>query len=197
MTKKFVFSLAAITILMAGCCNQPGNDKQASSEAPIEEVILAQLLSETETFVDKPVQVTGTVDHVCKHGGKKMFIFGESPDDRIKITTGENMSSFDPVLEGSDVVVSGIVRELRVDEDYLSNWEMELSTNKNEKGKHKVLGDGDGEHKDGEEEEDSSENEMNQINQLREQLETSGKDHLSFYSIECKDYTEKKVDTDN
>jgi hypothetical protein len=191
MTKHFLFSLAIIVFLITGCFNQADNDNGTDSEAPAEEVTLATLLSETGNFVDKPVKVSGTVDHVCKHGGKKMFIFGKNPDDRIKITTGEKMSSFDPALEGSDVFVSGIVREMRVDEDYLMNWEMELTANKNEKKKHMEVGSGEGKHEPGESEENSAADEMNQISSMRKQLEDSGKDHLSFYSIECIEFNEK------
>ena len=196
MIVKSLFGIL-IVVFMLGCCNQNAKQDTSDSDVQVEKLTLAILVSETENYVDKSVMTEGTVDHVCKHGGKKMFIFGESPDDRIKITVGENMSSFDPVLEGSDVIVSGIVRELRVDEDYLSNWEMEISTNKNEKGKHKVMGDGDGEHEDDEEDENSIEDEMNQIDQLRKQLEASGEDHLSFYSVECTEYTEKTEGVDN
>lgn len=194
MTKHFLFSLAAIALMIAGCCSQADKGNQKNSEASAEELSLATLLSGTDNFVDKPVKVSGTVDHVCKHGGKKMFIFGENPDDRIKITTGEKMSSFDPALEGSDVLVNGIVREMRVDEDYLANWEMELNANKNDK-KHKEIGNGEGKHESGESEENSAENEMNQIKTLRKQLEESGKDHLSFYSIECIEFKEKTEST--
>lgn len=195
MTKQFLISLAAIALLMAGCCNQANNENQAGAEASLKEVSLATLLSETENFVDKPVKVIGTVDHVCKHGGKKMFIFGENPDDRIKITTGEKMSSFEPTLEGSDVLVNGVVREMKVDEDYLMNWEMEMKADKNEKKKHKEIGKNEGNHEAGESEEKSEEDVMDQINSLRKQLEDSGKDHLSFYSIECIDFKEKTEDS--
>ncbi|MBW6459274.1 MAG: hypothetical protein K0B08_01765 [Bacteroidales bacterium] len=65
-----------------------------------------------ENMVGKEVDVKGMVIHVCKHGGKKMFLIGEDPDIRIKITTSDKVSSFNMDLEGSIVSVKGIVEPM-------------------------------------------------------------------------------------
>ena len=56
---------------------------------------------------------------LVEHGGKKMFIFDENEDTRVKIEAGEGIPSFDASLEGSDVLVSGMLKELIIDETYL------------------------------------------------------------------------------
>ena len=63
-------------------------------------------------LLGKEVEIQGMVVHVCKHGGKKMFIIGENPDMRVKITASEKVSVFDPELEGSTVHVVGIVEPM-------------------------------------------------------------------------------------
>ncbi len=63
-------------------------------------------------IVGKTVEIEGLVVHVCKHGGKKMFIVGENPDIRVKITATDKVSVFEPELEGSNVVVQGIVEPM-------------------------------------------------------------------------------------
>lgn len=63
-------------------------------------------------LVGKEVEIEGMVVHVCKHGGKKMFIIGENPDMRVKITASDKVSVFDTELEGSTVHVKGIVEPM-------------------------------------------------------------------------------------
>jgi RecJ-like exonuclease len=63
-------------------------------------------------MLGKEVEIQGMVVHVCKHGGKKMFLVGENPDMRVKITASDKVSVFDPELEGSIVNVTGIVEPM-------------------------------------------------------------------------------------
>jgi hypothetical protein len=62
--------------------------------------------------VGREVEISGMVVHVCKHGGKKLFIVGEDPEKRVKITTSEKISVFEPELEGSTIAVSGIIEPI-------------------------------------------------------------------------------------
>ena len=62
--------------------------------------------------VGQRVEIKGMVVHVCKHGGKKLFIIGEDPDLRVKITASDKVSVFEPELEGSTIVVRGIIEPI-------------------------------------------------------------------------------------
>jgi hypothetical protein len=62
--------------------------------------------------VGKEVEIKGMVIHVCKHGGKKMFLIGEDPDQRVKIDASDKVSVFNPELEGSTVEVKGIIQPI-------------------------------------------------------------------------------------
>jgi hypothetical protein len=62
--------------------------------------------------VGKEVEIQGMVIHVCKHGGKKMFLIGEDPDKRVKITASDKVNVFEPDFEGSTVVVKGIIEPI-------------------------------------------------------------------------------------
>jgi hypothetical protein len=62
--------------------------------------------------VGKEVEISGMVVHVCKHGGKKMFIIGEDPEKRVKINATDKVSVFEPELEGSVVTVKGIIEPI-------------------------------------------------------------------------------------
>jgi hypothetical protein len=62
--------------------------------------------------IGKEVEIKGMVVHVCKHGGKKMFIVGEDPEKRVKINASEKVSVFEPEIEGSVVSVKGIIEPI-------------------------------------------------------------------------------------
>jgi hypothetical protein len=66
--------------------------------------------------VGKEVEIQGMVVHVCKHGGKKLFIVGEDPEKRVKITTSDKVSVFQPELEGSTIWVKGIIEPIAEEE---------------------------------------------------------------------------------
>lgn len=190
MTKK-LFMLIALAVIFAAC--NTTQEKSAGSESqelePIDEQITITVVEFDKgaaDYVGKEVQISGTVDHACKHGGKRMFIVGEDTVARVKINAGENISSFDAELEGSQVMVIGIVDELVVDKAYLDKWEKEVIE---ETGEEHKIHDGKHEKEDQEgEDEDHTANELERIKNLRQQLAESGKDNLIFYSIECISY---------
>jgi hypothetical protein len=167
--------------MMTGCSGEK------AQEAAVE-LTIAEFNANSKEFVGKTLVLTGTVDHVCKHGGKKMFIMGEDPEDRVKIEAGET-GAFDVALEGSDVRVEGIVIEMRVDEAYLDNWEEEsCSEDSKEIGK--------GVHAEGESADHDAEHQKEQdetlakIEKLRKKLAECGEEYLGYYHLECVSFTE-------
>ena len=186
---KRIVLLMLVPFFMVACNQKSSDEKETATEDKLVEVSINDLLENAGDYVGKTVFISGTVDHVCKHGGKKMFVFGENPEDRIKVTTGKNIGSFEVELEGSKVNVQGTVNELKVDENYLTMREQELEESDGNKGANELS---DGKGHEGEMEEDELEGQKNQIKQLREKLESSGQDHISFYSIECVEFEEKK-----
>jgi len=155
-------------------------------------------------YVGKEVQISGLVNHTCKHGGKRMFIIDEETEQTVKIEAGENIPSFDAELEGSIVSVTGIINELIIDEAYLIEWEAEIKEemlNAPEEEAELAEGEEEGEHAEGEHAEGEHEHAgggmgeaadmgehisgLEKIENFRKEIKESGKDHLSFYSIEC------------
>jgi hypothetical protein len=137
--------------------------------------------------------ISGMVTHVCRHGGQRLFITDTVTGQTVRITTGKDIPEFDISMEGSNIVVNGIVRELVIDETYLAEWE--ARTEEGTAAEH--LGGGTGEHMSAQVTEDearASEAEgaeeqklaqMESIRQKREELAASGKDHLSEYWVEA------------
>lgn len=174
MLKKTAIGILAACAIIA-CTSQ------ATKEAATV-LSLSELTAQTGDFVGKTVQITGTVDHVCKHGGKRMYIAGETPEHRIKITTGEAVEAFDVALEGQEVEVVGIVEELRVDEAYLNDWEAKAT------GTDEHSHEGEDEDHSHAEVEHHHQDTLDQINGLREQLAESEKEYISFFSVKCESF---------
>lgn len=185
MIKNTFFWISILLLSFTFACTE--------NKTETEIISVTKIAENAVKFVGKEVSITGTVEHVCKHGGKRLFIFDENdPTKRFKITAGPEIGTFKVELEGSDITVTGVINETRIDEAYLDNWESEVSAEKPE-----VAHEGH-EHTNGEatEEEHNEEDEiaesLEKIKNMRETLEKSGKEFLAFYDMECKSFEEKK-----
>ncbi len=186
MFKNLIFFLFTVLIFTA-CGNNPDKAAQDKATEEIAMINVDEFLSKPDSFVGKQVMITGTTVHVCREGGKRMFMIGEDPEKRLQVKAGDGIASFAVELEGSDLTVTGIVDELRIDEAYLTQWENELKADNPESELKIHRGEEGHEHNEG-----SVDAEFEQINNYRTRLAESGVDHLSFYSIIASNFEEKK-----
>lgn len=182
MIKKFMI-VFFISALFVSCVNQTQKAENETDElATLTELHVDDFDIMAADLVGKEIALTGTVNHVCEHGGKKMFLVEEGSEAKVKITPDESMAAFNTNLVGSVIKVEGIVEELIIDEEYLMKWESELMSSNTEGGDGHGLGKGEaadmGEHVAATE----------SIANYRKQIAESGKDYLAFYSIVCKNY---------
>lgn len=171
MLKKSIFLFALVFGLFA-CTNEApdANADAATDEAKTEipTIKVEDFTTVAADFVGQKIQIAGTVDHTCKHSGKRMVIVGENADFSVKIEAGE-VDQFNRELEGSDVSVIAMVTESRMDKNYLDEWEQEVLKN----------------HAD---DDDGGAEDLSKIENYRIELKESGKDHLSFYGLDCVSY---------
>ena len=171
---KKIIGLVVVMLAFASCGNQ-SSKKEVNKEELIEKTVDVVRISPDEfadkaaSLVGKQIEITGTVDHTCKHGGKKMVIYGKNADKMVKLMAGESIDKFDSELEGQKVVARGVVNEFRMDEEYLQNWEKEVADHH---------GENDEEYKE----------DMEQIAHYRAKMKADSTDHISFYSIMCESY---------
>jgi len=180
MIKK-LFAIAILAFALISCGGNSGNNTTVNDENLSMEdtqnqdnlIAIGEFDTKAGDFVDQEVIVEGIVDHVCKHGGKKLFLVSDEGDLHV-----EGDERFDESLTGSYVSVKGIVREFRVDEAYCLKMEEDNIQS----------------HKKGETDEDLYAMKMEQIQYYRDSMMTANVDHLSFYSVEyvSLDVTDKK-----
>jgi hypothetical protein len=180
MTRTFALTLLVAGLMLTSC--QSGSDKKYKDAAKLSVLTFDQ---SAPAYTDKPVIMEGTVIHTCKHSGKRLFLVDGNDSIRVEVTAGEGITKFDEKLVGSRIRVFGTLKEERIDEKYLSDWENEV---KKPKENHET-----GVHSGAQGHEDqTADDKLGQINSLREELKNSGKDHLSFYSVEAEKYEEIK-----
>ncbi|HIE16431.1 MAG TPA: hypothetical protein EYP69_05860 [Bacteroidales bacterium] len=197
MIKKLFF--AAVVAFTFAACNNDAEKADASKELGTDVLTVDQLEMTIEDLVGKTVVVAGDVDHVCKHGGTKMVILGDSTDIHIKATDESGNFRADEVMDHR-VIVTGEVDEFRIDEDYIEKKEAELEdliANKEdeqteedeedgyeheEKG---VFPDNDSKHK---KEISGLKKQIESLKAMLEEAKAEGKDHVSFYSVKANSY---------
>ncbi len=181
---------SVLALLLAGC---GGQDTDQAAEAVA--VTIPDFLASPDQYVGRPIAITGTVDHVCKHGGKRMFVMGDDPAQRVKIESGAKIAAFDRMLEGSRVHVTGVVRVQEMDRAYLDSWEAEVEAAGDDHAEHEgedhAHAEGeDHDHAEGEPADDHHASELRQIANYRQQLEETGEESLEFYHLDCLSYEE-------
>lgn len=186
------FAVVLMVMMFAISCNTKQTENKPEESDNIQTIELAKFFDNSDLEVaDKEVCVAGNVVHVCKHGGKRMFIIDDNPDNRLKITTGDEIPEFKVDMEGSKVKVTGIVEEERIDTKYLDEWEKEVMADAS--AENMKLHEGkEGHEAEHEDEQTNQENQLERIKELRTQLQESGRDHISFYSIKASKFEEVK-----
>ena len=176
MIKKIlVFSITVL--FFAACGNDDNNSTNPSDTTEIKTSELTKLSltdfdSLAKNFVGKEVAVEGIVDHVCKHGGKKLLLV--DGDYNLHVF---NDNRFDEALSGSKVTVTGIVEEERVDSAYLA-----------EKLKHEEGSTGE----DNEVNKEQMEQMVKYVKMMQDSLKKSGKEYFANYSLKFVSLKEDK-----
>ena len=173
---KKIITLLVVTTLLFACKSEP--KKESTEETTkVEEVqetpklALGDFDIKAGEFVNKEVNLTGIVDHVCKHGGKKLLIVDDNGDAHVF-----SDERFDEALKGSEITVTGIVEEERIDEAYLLKLEEDNIKS----------------HSEGKSNKEQFENKKKHIADYRAKMAKDSVDHISNYSLKYVSHKEIK-----
>lgn len=170
--KKLIF-VFAVAILFSACQN--GTKKTADKGA--EEVFTVDEIKEKgDHFVGKTVVISGTVSHVCKHSGQRCFLMGSNEDITIRVEAGKEIGSFTQNQMGSDLKISGVLHEVRIDETDVAEMEANAETEHDGDGNHGVNGCS------------HDRDQVKHMADLREKIESSDKGYISFFYVEGEKY---------
>ena len=190
-TKKLTIALALVVMTLIG--TSCGNKQQKSaSEATTEQAAssaleIDSLLANAENLAGQEVTIEGVCTHACKHGAKKIFLMGSDDTQVIRVEAG-TLGAFDPKCVNSIVRVTGTLKEQRIDEAYLQNWEAQLKAQAAEKHGTGEAG-CDSEKKARGETANSPEARIADFRaKIADRKAETGKEYLSFYFMEANSY---------
>ena len=190
-TKKLTIAIAlmAMTFIGTSCGNK---QQKSASEATTEQsassaLEIDSLLANAENLAGQEVTIEGVCTHTCKHGAKKIFLMGSDDTKTIRVEAGP-LGSFDTKCINAIVTVTGTLKEQRVDEAYLQNWESKLKA-QTEKSHGETAAGCDSEKKARGETANTPEARIADFRaKIAERKAATGKDYLSFYYMEASSY---------
>lgn len=90
------------------------------------------VLQNAASLVGKEIELEGVCTHICRHGGRKIFLMGSDDTQTIRVELGR-LGRFEQTNVKSLVQVKGEVVESRIDEAYLEAWEVREAAQKGDK----------------------------------------------------------------
>ncbi len=184
--------LMVAALMLAACFTMIscGNSKKQQAQTAGEEVAamsIDEVMAKAADLVEQQVVIEGVCTHTCSHGAKKMFLVGSDNTKTLRIEAGE-LGAFDTKVVNNIVTVKGTLKEERIDEAYLQDWEARLKADTEE---HHGNGEGgcDTEKNARGETADTTEGRIADFrSKIAAEKEATGKEYLSFYHVVAESY---------
>ena len=179
-------AMLAACFMMVSCGNAK---KQSQSAEQVSTVAMGidEVMAKAADLVEQSVTIEGVCTHTCSHGAKKMFLVGSDDSKTLRIEAGE-LGAFDTKVVNQVVTVKGILKEERIDEAYLVDWENRLKAQTEE---HHGNGEGgcDTEKNARGETANTAEGRIADFRtKIAAEKAATGKEYLSFYHVVAESY---------
>ena len=188
MKTKWMVAVAMIAacLVMVSC---GGGKKQQAAEEAVVAMSIDDVMAKASGLVEQEVTIEGVCTHTCSHGAKKMFLVGSDDTKTLRIEAGE-LGAFDTKVVNNVVTVKGIIKEERIDEAYLVDWETRLKNETEEKhGNEEGEGGCDTEKNARGETANTAEGRIADFRaKIAAEKEATGKEYLSFYHVVATSY---------
>ncbi|MBR1630953.1 MAG: hypothetical protein IJ680_03775 [Paludibacteraceae bacterium] len=119
MKTKIVYLLTAfaLTAVCAACGSKAASDgtEEASKGAVM---LIDDVLEQAGQLVGDTIRFEGVCTHICKRSGRKIFLMGSDDTKTLRVEDA-GLGKFDPRCVNHVVCVTGVLREQRIDEEYL------------------------------------------------------------------------------
>lgn len=176
--------LVAACFMLSSC----GGKKQAqNAEEAVTAMSIDDVMAKAADLVEQTVVIEGVCTHTCSHGAKKMFLVGSDDTKTLRVEAGE-LGAFDTKVVNNVVTVKGTLKEERIDEAYLQDWEARVKAQTEEKHGHEEGGCDTEKNARGE----TANTTEGRIADFRAKIaaekEATGKEYLSFYHVVAESY---------
>lgn len=172
--------LAYMAICLVSCTSKNTENKVSDADSTSVAQVsglamypLDSLLAEAGQLVNKKVIVKGSVTHTCKHSGKRCFIVGDNENVSMRVEAKGNIGGFNRELVGSELAITGVLKERRLTKEYIDQYEKDV----NEK---KVREDGSAE---------TCQAELANISEMRDWMKKNNKDYYAIYYLDGEEFS--------
>ncbi len=175
--KQLLFAMTIVLLISFSACNNATKTTAQTEEKTAETgstpvVSVDSILEVAPGLVDQEIEIVGYVSHTCKHSGKRCFLVGDNETFSIRVEAGGKINGFNRELVGNKLQVRGILKERRLSEEYLTQWEEKVKARE-------LKEDGSAE---------TCEAEMTNINSMRDWMSENKKDYYSIFFLNGIDY---------
>ncbi|MBQ8500783.1 MAG: hypothetical protein IJ494_00530 [Bacteroides sp.] len=179
--------MTVVACLILSACG--GNKKQSqTAEEAVAAMSIDDVMAKAADLVDQTVTIEGVCTHTCSHGAKKMFLVGSDDTKTLRIEAGE-LGAFDTKVVNNIVTVKGTLKEERIDEAYLQDWEARVKNQTEEKHGNEGEGGCDTEKNARGETADTTEGRIADFRaKIAAEKAATGKEYLSFYHVVAQSY---------
>ncbi|NCC10122.1 MAG: hypothetical protein EOM31_06385 [Bacteroidia bacterium] len=188
-------TVAVVLMAFAALGTSCGNKQKTSSTTETEQMAQSSamevdtLLARGESLVGQEITVKGVCTHTCAHGAKKIFLMGSDDTQTIRVEATEVIGAFDAKKCVNAIVsVTGVLREQRIDEAYLQNWEEQVKAQAQEKHGDGEAGCSTEKKARGEKGNSTQERIQDFRTKIADRQAKTGKAYLSFYFVEATGY---------
>ena len=184
----FIMLTTITACLLTSCKSKTTQSATSQSQMSQSQILeVDDILARADSLTGKTFTTEALCTHICAHGGGKIFLMGSDDTQVIRVEAG-TLGAFDPKCVNSIVRVTGTLKEQRIDEAYLQNWEAQLKAQAAEKHGTGEAG-CDSEKKARGETANSPEARIADFRaKIAERKAETGKEYLSFYFMEANSY---------
>ena len=186
-TKLMMAAAMFATCFMMVSCGNAKKQSQSAEQVSTVAMGIDEVMAKAADLVEQSVTIEGVCTHTCSHGAKKMFLVGSDDSKTLRIEAGE-LGAFDTKVVNQVVTVKGILKEERIDEAYLVDWENRLKAQTEE---HHGNGEGgcDTEKNARGETANTAEGRIADFRtKIAAEKAATGKEYLSFYHVVAESY---------
>lgn len=127
MCRLFTFLTLAMALTLVSCqgSQKKAQAEESQAEVKAEATVITPetVMAEGATLVGQEVSVKGTVNHVCRHGGKKCRLAGTTEGAWIQVMARGEIKEFAKELIGSEIIVKGTVKERKITKEMVAEQE--------------------------------------------------------------------------
>lgn len=163
----FPFLALFFPFCLVSCGGTPtadSTDNSALTEATV--LSVDDFLEQASSLVGTEVQLSGDVEHVCSHSGRRCFLTN-AEGVSVRVEAGGEITGFPTDILGHCIVVTGVVKEFEIPEERIDQMEADLAVKEAE-------GDDEG----------HCDTERNNIEKMRAWMQEHGRDAYIVYYLE-------------